>query len=57
MFTKGKCRARGEGSSEPKSITVSQRVKEFPEECLKVTGVGKSKLFCNSAIFSITVLI
>ena len=27
----GKHRARGEGSSEPKSITASQRVKEFPE--------------------------
>ena len=28
---KGKHRARGEGSSEQKSITASQRVKEFPE--------------------------
>ena len=45
---KGKRRARGEGSSEPKSITVSQRVKEFPEECLEVTGAGKSKLFCKA---------
>ena len=27
----GKHRARGEGLSEPKSITASQRVKEFPE--------------------------
>ena len=47
---KGKRRARGDsgkGSSEPKSITASQRsrVKEFPEECLAVTGAGKSKLF------------
>ena len=41
---KGTRRARGEGSSEPKSITASQRVKEFPEECLEVTGAGKSKL-------------
>ena len=45
---KGKRRARGEGSSEPKSITASQRVKEFPEECLEVTGAGKSKLFCKT---------
>ena len=45
---KGKRRACGEGSSEPKSITVSQRVKEFPEECLEVTGAGKSKLFCKA---------
>ena len=27
----GKHRARGEGSSEPKTITASQRVKEFPD--------------------------
>ena len=50
---KGKRRARGDsgkGSSEPKSITASQRsrVKEFPEECLAVTGAGKSKLFCKA---------
>ena len=45
---KGKPRARGEGSSEPKSITASQRVKEFPEECLEVTGAGKLKLFCKA---------
>ena len=44
---KGKHRARGEGSNEPKSITASQRVKEFPEECLEVSGAGKSKLFCK----------
>ena len=34
-----------EESSEPKSITASQRVKEFPEDCLEVKGTGKSKLF------------
>ena len=34
-----------EESSEPKSITASQRVKEFPEDCLEVKGAGKSKLF------------
>ena len=45
---KGKRRARGEGSSEPKNITASQRVKEFPEDCLEVTGAGKSKLFCRA---------
>ena len=50
---KGKCRARGDSgkrSCEPKSITASQRsrVKEFPEECLAVTGAGKSKLFCKA---------
>ena len=45
---KGKRRAHGEGSSEPKSITALQQVKEFPEECLKITGAGKSKLFCKA---------
>ena len=45
---KGKCRARGEGSSEPKNITATQRVKEFCEEYLAVTGAGKSKLFCKA---------
>ena len=45
---KGKRRARGEGLSEPKSIPASQRVKEFSEECLEVTGAGKSKLFCRA---------
>ena len=43
-----KRRTRGEGSSEPNSITASQRVKEFPEECLEVTGARKSKLFCKA---------
>ena len=45
---KGKRRARGEGSSEPKSITAIQRVKEFSEECLEVSGVGRTKLFCKA---------
>ena len=45
---KGKRRARGEGSNEPKSITASQRGKEFPKECLEVTGAGKSELFCKA---------
>ena len=45
---KGKRRAHGEGSSEPKSTTASKRVKEFPKECLEVTGAGKSKLFCKA---------
>ena len=45
---KGKHRACGEGSSKPKSSTASQRMKEFPKECLEVTGAGKSKLFCKA---------
>ena len=45
---KGKRRARGEGASEPKSITATQRVKEFPEECFEVTGAGRTKLFCKA---------
>ena len=45
---KGKRRACGEGSSEPKTITASQRVKEFSNECFEVTGAGKSKLFCKA---------
>jgi len=45
---KGKGRARGEGSSEPKSITATQRVKEFPKEYLQVTGAGRMKLFCKA---------
>lgn len=42
------CRLSGEGSSEPRSITASQRMKEFPEECLEVTGARKLKLFCKT---------
>ena len=43
-----KRRARGEGSSEPKSITASQRVKEFLKECLEVTGAGNQSYFARS---------
>ena len=35
-------------ASEPKSITASQRVKEFSKECLAVTGAGKSSFFCKA---------
>ena len=45
---KGKRRVCGEGSSEPKNVSATQRVKEFPEECLEVTGVRKPKLFCKA---------
>ena len=45
---KGKRRARGEGSSEPMNVTATHRVKDFPEECLEITGAGKSKLFCKA---------
>ena len=45
---KGKRRARGEGFSEPKSITATQRVNEFPDECFEATGAGKSRLFCKA---------
>ena len=44
---KGKRRARGEGSSEPKTVCPRERVREFPDECLTVTGKGSRKLFCN----------
>lgn len=40
---KGKRRARGEGANEPKSISASQRVREFPNESLTVSH---NKLFC-----------
>ena len=43
---KGKRRARGEGSSEPKTVSPRERVREFPDECLTVTGKGARKLFC-----------
>ena len=42
---KGKRRARGEGANEPKNISASQRVSEFPKECLTVS---KKKLFCTA---------
>ena len=45
---KGKRRARGEGSSEPKTVSPHERVREFPDECLTVTGKGAGKLFCNA---------
>ena len=40
---KGKRRARGEGANEPKSISVSQQVCEFPNESLTISY---NKLFC-----------
>ena len=42
----GKRRARGQGSSEPKSVNPKDRVNEFPDECLRVNRGGK--LFCGS---------
>ena len=45
---KGKRRARGEGSTEPKTVSPRQRVDEFPDERLTVTGKGGSRLFCNA---------
>ena len=44
---RGKRRARGEGSSEPKTVSAA-RVKEFPKECLTATGTGTPKLFCTA---------
>ncbi len=44
---KGKRKARGVGSSEPKTVSPCERVREFPDECLTVTGKGAGKLFCN----------
>ena len=41
----GRKRSRGQGSSEPKSVTPRDRVNEFPDECFTVSGNGK--LFCN----------
>ena len=41
----GKRTARGTGCSEPKSIKPQDRIAEFPDECLSVTG---KKLFCNA---------
>ena len=45
---KGKRRARGEGSTEPKTVSPRQRIDEFPDERLTVTGKGGSRLFCNA---------
>ena len=45
---KGKRRACGEGANEPKTVTATQRVKEFPGECLATAGKGSNKLFCTA---------
>ena len=45
---KGKRCARGEGANEPKTVTATQRVKEFPGECLATAGKGSTKLFCTA---------
>ena len=42
----GQKRSRGQGSSEPKSVSAKDRVNEFPDECLTVTRGGK--LFCSA---------
>ena len=42
----GKKRSRGQGSSEPKSVTPKDRVNEFHDECLTISGNGK--LFCSA---------
>ena len=42
---KGVRRARGEGANEPKTVSASQRVSEFPKECLTVS---MKKLFCTA---------
>ena len=35
---KGKRRTRGEGSSEPKTVSPRLRVNQFPDQCLAVTA-------------------
>ena len=35
------------GSSEPKTVSPRERVREFLDECLTVTGKGVGKPFCN----------
>ena len=45
---KGKRRARGEGANEPKTVTATQGVKEFPGEYLATAGKGSTKLFCTA---------
>ena len=42
----GQKRSRGQGSSEPKSVSAKDRVNEFPDECLTVSRGGK--LFCSA---------
>ena len=37
----GQKRSRGQGSSEPKSVSAKDRVNEFPDECLTVSRGGK----------------
>lgn len=44
----GQKRSRGQGSSEPKSVSAKDRVNEFPDECLTVTRGGKLFLLCLS---------
>ena len=36
----GQKRSRGQGSSEPKSVSAKDRVNEFPDECLPVIRGG-----------------
>ena len=42
----GQKRSRGQGSSEPKSVSAKDQVNEFPDECLTVSRGGK--LFCSA---------
>ena len=51
----GKKTSRGQGSSEPKSVTPKQRVNEFPDECLTVSRGGK--LFCEHSLSSVSHII
>ena len=51
----GQKRPRGQGSSEPKSVSAKDRVNEFPDECLTVSilldiyAVSRGgKLFCSA---------
>ena len=41
----GKRRARGHGTFDPKGVTPSKRVKEYPDECLIVSN---KQLFCKA---------
>ena len=43
---KGKRTARGKEVNEPKNVSASQRVSEFPKECLTVSS---KKLFCTAS--------
>ena len=46
---KGKRKARGQGSSDPKTVSPGERVREFPDgEWLTVIGKGAGKLFCTA---------